>query len=403
MSMKTYVEAIDFVLDSELDARRDLICLRPGARRALSEAERDLPLPRIGVKSVSVALGAALCGMHPVLDLMQESSAAQLLADAFYDLPVGMTPAMTVIVCAEDKEKIMDLPGAYVLQPKTPRQAAGFLRSALKLEKLTVLLADQTLFAEADDVPEERSFTLLPLEEPSVEEKTDDQAAEKAAESGITEEQAYEEAENEEVRVITMTEEKAFEEMEAGRVRVPAMTEEDAYEEAEAEDVRVIEGDDEEDEAAVRQDTEIDPMVLDPRQDEPKHVFVRADEEDLAAHKPGAFCASRSVPCDLTALRSLCALLEMDDEAMVTRCAGHVLPLYGGFELHYEADAPEGEAAFLPPVEENASIWLGSNMLTVSYDAAQMKHADAAQLLRAVKRVLEKPQLLIYDKEYDEA
>ena len=69
--------------------------------------------------------------------------------------------------------------------------------------------------------------------------------------------------------------------------------------------------------------------------------------------------------------------------------------------MHYEAMALSGEAAFLPPEEENAAVWLGSDMLTISYDPAYMAHEEAAKLLRAVKRVLEMPLLLIYDKEYD--
>jgi len=143
MSMKTYVEAIEYVLDSELDARSDLICLRPGARRALEEADRDLPLPRMGMHSVWVALGAALQGMHPVLDLRQENGAAEFLREALMELPGDAEPAMTVILCAGEGAE--SLPGAYVFAPKTPRQAAGFMRSALKMNRLTLLLADQTL------------------------------------------------------------------------------------------------------------------------------------------------------------------------------------------------------------------------------------------------------------------
>ena len=119
---KNYLEAIEYVLDTELDARSDLICLRPGARRTFGEAERDMPLPRMGAKAFSVALGAALQGMHPVLDLMQESGAAGLLKEALEDLPADGLPAMTILACAQDG--LNDLPGVYVLEPETPRQAA---------------------------------------------------------------------------------------------------------------------------------------------------------------------------------------------------------------------------------------------------------------------------------------
>ena len=351
MSKKTYVEAIEYVLDTELDAREDLICLRPGAKRAFEEAERDVPLPRMGAQSLFAALGAALQGMHPVLDLRQETGAMQFLREAVMELPEGCSPAITVIACRESGEA--ELPGAYVFAPGTPRQAAGFLRSALKMEKLTVVLADQALFAEADDIPEDRSFTLLPLDDGG----------------DIDEETAYDEAEAEEAKVIVMDEEEAYEAAEAETCRVFEVNTAAAPDE-EAQET----GEDEAEEAAIA--------------------------EEMPVKKEYAFLATRQTVCDLSSVRSLCALLEMDEEMLIGRCAGHVLPV-SGFELHTETDAPAGEAAFLPPEEESASLWLGGDRLTIAYDAARLPHADAAALLRAVKRVLETPQLLIYDKEYE--
>lgn len=164
--------------------------------------------------------------------------------------------------------------------------------------------------------------------------------------------------------------------------------EEAAYEEAEAEAVEVIHLSETDEEAAYEEA-------------EAEDVKVFIPEEEKPVKKEFIFPAARQTVCDLSALRSLCDLLQMEEAELVERCAGHVLPVYGGFELHYEPDAPESEAALIPPEEEAASIWLGSDRLTVTYDPAHMPHADAAKLLRAVKRVLEKPQLLIYDKEYD--
>lgn len=355
MSKKTYVEAIEYVLDTELDARADLICLRPGAKRAFEEAERDIPLPRMGAQSLFVALGAALQGMHPVLDLRQEAGAMKFLKEAVMELPEGISPAITVIACRENGET--ELPGAYVFAPGTPRQAAGFLRSALKMEKLTVVLADQALFAESDDIPEDRGFTLLPLD----------------GGGDIDEETAYDEAEAEGAEVIVIDEEAAYDEAEAEEVRVIAACGEADCDAAEAE---TADGADE-------------------------ATPLSEAAEEAPAKREYAFPATRQTACDLSSLRSLCALLEMEEEMLIERCAGHVLPVSGGFELHMETDAPAGEAAFIPPEEESASLWLGADRLTIAYDAARLPHAEAARLLRAVRRVLETPQLLIYDKEYD--
>lgn len=357
---KTYLEAIEYVLDAELDARGDLICFRPGARRAFEEAERDVPLPRMGAKSFSVALGAALQGMHPVLDLMQESDAAELLKEALEALPADKLPAMTVLACAQDG--LNDLPGVYVFEPRTPRQAAGFMRSALKMNRMTLMLADQALFAEEDEIPEDRAFTLLPLTDE--EESAADEAEEAPA---MNEEAEYEEAEAEAPIVVPADEEAAYDEAEANEPAVLISDEEAACDEAEAEDPAVI----------------------------------VSEEEKKPVKREYTFLAGRQTACDLTALRALCDLLEMDEEMLVERCTGHVLPVCDGFELHVEIDAASGEAAFIPPEEKSASLWLGSDMLTVSYDPSQTPHAEAAKLLRAFRRVLEKPQLLIYDREYD--
>lgn len=352
MSKKTYVEAIEYVLDSELDARGDLICLRPGARRALEEADRDMPLPRMGRHSFSVALGAALQGMHPVLDLRQEHGAAELLREALMELPADVQPVMTVILCAGEGAET--LPGVYVFAPKTPRQAAGFMRSALKMNRLTLLLADQTLFAEEDDIPEDRGFTLLPLD---------------GEEGGLNGDEPEEvEAPEEEAAEAP---EKAQEPALAEKEEADLISEEEAYDEAEAEDV---------------------PVLL-------KKEAPEFHQEPQTRHAVHAF---RQTRCDLKEIRALCALLDMQEQDLIDRCAAHVRDGYDSFELHCETDAPAGEAAFLPPAPASvASVWLGSDMLTISYDALRLLHCDAAELLRAMKRVIEKPQLLVYDKELE--
>lgn len=357
MSTKTYLEALEFVLDSELEARLDVIVFRSGARRALEEAERDVPLPRMGSAAFSVALGAAMTGMHPVLDLRQESDAAALLKEALCALPAGVSPAMTVVVCAGDSNEYMDLPGVYALAPKTPRQAAGFARAALRSDRLNLLIADQTLFAEEDDVPEDGDFILLPLdgsEEPEAEES--EFKADEATEAEISEEAAYEEAEREEVLIFLP---EAAEEAAA-----PAAVEESLV-----------------------------PDAGDPVPEE--------EAESAQPERQMCLCAARAVPCDLKGLLALCNALEAPAETIIGRCMAHAARGLAPFEWQYEPEAAEGECAFLPPEEKAASLWLGRDMLTAAYDAARLSHGEAAAILRAVKRVLEKPQLLIYDKEYD--
>lgn len=387
MSMKTYLEALEFVLDSEREAQHDLIVFRPGARRALEEAERDVPLPRMGSAAFSVALGASMTGMHPVLDLRQESDAAALLKEAVCALPPGVSPAMTVIVCAGDPEAYMDLPGVQSLAPKTPRQAAGFARAALRGDRLNLLIVDQTLFAEEDDVPEDSDFILLPLDGDVEPEAKED------GEAGCGECLADELAEAAEAMDAANADQDSDEEENFEETAYEATAEEDVLtavpEEAEA-DVPAAE-----DECCAPAEGDSETVCADDSESE-------AEGEEAESAPPAGqmcFCATRMTPCDLKNLLSLCDMLEAPAEKMIGRCMAHAAAGRIPFEWQYESEAVEGECAFLPPVEEVVSLWLGSDMLTVSYDAACLSHGEAAAILRAAKRVLEKPALLIYDKE----
>ena len=393
MSRMTYLEAIEYVLGNEMEARNDLIVFRPGARHALEEIERDVPLPRLGKTSFAIALGAALTGMHPVLDLRQEDDCAALLLDAVCELPAGSAPVMTVIVGAEDAEMLAELPGVPALCPKTPRQAAGFTRAALRNSQLTLILADRMLFDEEDDVPEERDFVLLPLTdegdfsetnedsaaadpEPDCTEEADEQKADEESDNGSRDE-SVEEAQPELSSAESEAEEPSSD------------SPEECSEPEEADEI------DESEEAEQTPEESLLGETADGCEAEP------ADEKEASAAPRYVFCATRMSPCDLTRLCSLAGELEISVNALTARCMAHVMQRARPFDWQQEPDAPCGECAFLPPTREKPSLWLGNDRLTMSYDTDQVSHADAAALIRAVRRVLEKPPLLIYDREED--
>lgn len=336
MSMKTFLEAFESVLADEVAGRCELIVFRPGARHALEESERDIALPRVGKMSLSIALGAAMTGMHPVLDLRSDTGSTEWLMDSLCGLPAGAASALTVVTDAEDADVLEDIPGVFMMNPQSPRQAVGFTRAALRSDRLTVLILDRALYEEEDDVPEESDFMMLPLEE-EIQIPEDDEAPEAEAEVNTDETDALPE------------------------------------EPVEPDDLQV--GDVSEGEC------------------KPESRETRSDVHQTC------FCATRMTSCDLTRLYILADELDMPRAELIGRCMEHVQKQIALFDWQYEADARRGECAFLPPAGEKASLWLGSDALTVSYDAENASHADAAALLRTVRRVLEKPTLLIYDKE----
>ena len=411
MSWMTYLEAIESVLSSELDERLDLIILRPGARRALEESERDIALPRMGKAAFSIAQGAAMTGMHPVLDLRQEKNCTDLLLEAVCDLRLG-APALTVLVSAEEAELLMEIPGFLALYPKTVLEAAGFTRAALRSSRASMLIVDQMLFEEEEEIPDEPDFMLLP---PEAMIRQEEMNAETAEEAESEESESVEEIEAEEYAPADDVGEDEAEEATAADNAVEDEAEEtpaaDAGEteaaegaadhnavEAEAEESAAEAGEEplaEEEEAAEESEEE-------PEQAKEACAEEQKPEPSAEAGRPvtgKGFCASRMLPCNMARLRALADELDMPCERLADLCMEHVSRQSAEFEWQMDAEAVEGECAFLPPVGKAASVWIGCDCLTVSYDPEQTAHTEAAALLRAVRRMLEKPTLLIYDKE----
>lgn len=445
MSMKTYQEAIEYVLSSELNDRTDLIVFRPGAKRALEEPERDVALPHMGKAVFSMALGAALTGMRPVIDLRQETDCADLLLDALCELP-AVVPPMTMIAGAEDAELLTELPGLLAMTPRTPRQAAGFARAALRCDQTTLLIADQALYEEADEVPEDSDFVMMPL----TDEPEEDTCEETGAEAAVPAEEQAGEAETTEAEMIEEEDEASPEAFSAGGTHPEELPEEEAAavpaadddfdeetsaETGEPESVsseeadREISGETDCGEAAAEekgseemtseeQASEEDASegaacgeessAEEESADEDAEEAVSAGPQDLpclsepaqeAGSAAGMRCAARMTPCSLSNLIALACELEMSAQDLIARCMAHAAQDEAGFEWVFEAEAAAGECAFLPPEEKTASVWLGSDRLTVCYDPRACGREAAAGLMRAIRRVLEKPTLLIYDKE----
>lgn len=352
MSVMNFSEAVEFVLRNEMERREDLIILRPGARRALDESEREIALPRMGAASFSLATGAALLGMHPALDLRQEEDPLSLLIDALADMSSNLAPSMTIIVDVSDADELLDFPNLRAFHPQNPRQAVGLLRSALRSDGLSLFVAGIELSDMIDDVPDDPDFTLLPLDD------------------------TYEQPENE---ASASSEQSALEEND---------------ENSEIDETAL-------DRVAFSKSTEKSEST--PCESDVSSPFVapvRVESEQSRFPALPVVCSMRRLSCDLSALNALAERLDAPQGLLERRCIER-LPMQDLFCWEQDASALAGECAFLPPTDVAAYLWLGRDALSVTYDAARISHADAASLLRAARRLLENPELLIFDKEHD--
>jgi len=389
MSVKNYLEAIEHVLESEMEARDDLIVLRPGARPAFDEDERDVVLPRLGEEALSVALGAALYGMRPVLDMRQERDAAAILRATIDMLPSEGWSGMTIIANMDDRDAFEELSGARLFAPVTPRQAAGFTRAALRVGGIALLATDQTLYGMEDDVPEDDDFILFPLAAIS-----DEEAEQTAAEEGAGYAEESEDKESESAGCAEESEEKesenvsCAEELEEKESENAGCAEES--EEKESENVSCAEESEEkesENAGCTEESEEKESECL-------GCANAAGDELKLG------MTAMRALPFDRKRMLETAEELGLPAEELIGICMKRAEQRYGAFEWMYDQEALPGECAYLPVKE--AFVWIGCDMMTIWYDAERMPNRSAALLLRGIKRIMEKPTLLIYDKEMDE-
>lgn len=393
MSIMNYQEAIEAVLLNELEQREDLIILRPGARRVLEESPKEIALPRLGGTSFSVALGAYLTGMHPVLDLRQENDPLSLLIDALLDMPSVPAPDMTILLDAEAADDLLEFPDLRVFCPKTPRQAAGLLRAALRGNGLVAVITDAALSELTDDVPDDPDFMLLPLDDVPAEDDTDS-SGEGTSASDLS-------ASDAPASDLPLSDESA---PEADAPAFPEASDEESFFVEEPDFSSLFEETDDADEFPELDQGfsenfhASDSLPFTPEPEAPS--FDEAFSENLPTSSH--FCrAMRQVPCDLSALNALTQALSAPEGWLVQRCMNHLAGPCP-FSWQHDASALPGECAFLPPEHNEAAVlWLGCDVLSITYDADCLPHARAAALLRAAKRLLEMPTLLIYDKERD--
>ena len=433
MSRKTFLEALEGVLRREMELREEMMILRPGVRQALEADERDIALPDLGDAAFSAAVGIAMCGMRPVLDLRHTPDAAAVLLDSVSALTPGFAPDMTILTGAEDAELLMELSGLRVFYPQTPRQAAGFIRAALRGDRICLLIADEELAGMEDDVPDDDDFMLMPLSAADPMSEEDGETGEDtdpAEDSGVADEDtALAEFPEETDEDSVLAGPCGGSDGEAASAGSDADVDSEEFSGETDKDGVLSEASGEADEGSVL----AGPCAGSDGEAASAETFDEPDEEMALTGSSGGEAASadsndsadlaepsgdageaivpaaaisfrpamRSVPWNAGRLRSLAEERDMDEERLAARCMERVAGR-GSVEWTYEADSLSGECAFLPVQDGQAHLWIGCDRLCLTWNAEALAGREAAGILRAAMRMLEKPTLLIYDKE-DEA
>ncbi|MEK6529277.1 MAG: pyruvate dehydrogenase complex E1 component subunit beta [candidate division NC10 bacterium] len=193
MSVMTYREALNLALREEM--RRDPrvfligeeIGLYDGAYKVtqglLKEfGERrvvDTPICESGF--TGVAVGAAMLGLRPVVEMMTfnfailaldqiVNSAAKLyyMSGGQYNVPMVIRgPGGPAHQLAAQHSQSMEVyfyhvPGLKVVRPSTPRDAKGLLKSAIRDDNPVIFIESETLYGIKGEVPDDPEF-IIPL------------------------------------------------------------------------------------------------------------------------------------------------------------------------------------------------------------------------------------------------
>jgi len=191
MSVMTYREALNLALREEM--RRDPrvfligeeIGLYDGAYKVtqglLKEfGERrvvDTPICESGF--TGVAVGAAMLGLRPVVEMMTfnfailaldqiVNSAAKLyyMSGGQYNIPMVIRgPGGPAHQLAAQHSQSMEVyfyhvPGLKVVRPSTPRDAKGLLKSAIRDDNPVIFIESETLYGIKGEVPDDPEFTI---------------------------------------------------------------------------------------------------------------------------------------------------------------------------------------------------------------------------------------------------
>ncbi|MCS6906403.1 MAG: alpha-ketoacid dehydrogenase subunit beta [Anaerolineales bacterium] len=179
------------------------------------ERVRDTAISETAI--VGMGLGAALCGMRPIVEIMfadflmcagdqivNQVAKARYMSGGKADVPLVIrvttgAPGSAAAQHSQSAESwFMNVPGLKIAVPATPADAKGLLKTALRGRDPVLFFEHKMLYALRGPVPEDENFT-VPFGEAAIRRSGDDltiiaiggmvpkalQAAEKLAQEGI--------------------------------------------------------------------------------------------------------------------------------------------------------------------------------------------------------------------------
>ena len=191
MSVMTYREALNVALREEMhrDPRVFLLGEEIGVYDGAYKVTQGL-LKEFGERRVldtpicesgftGVAIGAAMLGLRPVVEMMTfnfailaldqiVNSAAKLyyMSGGQYNVPIVIRgPGGPAHQLAAQHSQSMEsyfyhVPGLKVVRPSTPRDAKGLLKSAIRDDNPVVFIESETLYGIKGEVPDDPEFTI---------------------------------------------------------------------------------------------------------------------------------------------------------------------------------------------------------------------------------------------------
>jgi pyruvate dehydrogenase E1 component beta subunit len=191
MAVMTYREALNLALREEMqrDPRVFLIGEEIGVYDGAYKVTQGL-LKEFGERRVvdtpicesgftGVAVGAAMLGLRPVVEMMTfnfsilaldqiVNSAAKMyyMSGGQYNVPIVIRgPGGPAHQLAAQHSQSMEVyfyhvPGLKVVRPSTPRDAKGLLKSAIRDDNPVIFIESETLYGIKGEVPEDPEFTI---------------------------------------------------------------------------------------------------------------------------------------------------------------------------------------------------------------------------------------------------
>ena len=161
-----------FILGEDVIAHGGPYAVTRGIAERFPDRIRQTPISEAGI--VGTALGAALCGMRPVAEMMyvdfvtcamdevvNQMAKVRYMFGGQTDVPVvlRLPSGSARLIAAQHSQSLeawfMHVPGLQVAVPSTPYDAKGLMKSALRGRDPVMFIEYKRIYSQEGEVPEE--------------------------------------------------------------------------------------------------------------------------------------------------------------------------------------------------------------------------------------------------------